>query len=37
MVAMLNLCKDLVHILVLYAFLNLLVYLRQELETKLCG
>jgi hypothetical protein len=37
MVAKLKLCKNLVHIFVLYDFLNLLVYLRQEPEIKLCG
>jgi hypothetical protein len=37
MVAKLKLCKNLVHIFVLYAFLNLLVYLRQEPEIKLGG
>jgi hypothetical protein len=38
MVAKLKLCKNLVHIFVLYAFLNLLVYFEeQEPEIKLCG
>jgi hypothetical protein len=37
MVSMLQLCKNLVHILVLYAFLNCWYILRQEPEIKLCG
>jgi hypothetical protein len=36
-VAMLNLCKNLVYNFVLYEYLNLLVYFEKEREIKLCG